>query len=240
MPIPLIAWAAAAAVLAATGGAWRYFFGSATVPAECRDKLRIWVVGPTGVGKTTLIRAVLGRPVAPAAAGPLRTVRLAWHWEERLPLALADTVGLELVRGAGQVSELASRLRRTPAAARPHAAWICVRDGADRLFGADPATADGTEAALARALIAQGIPCIGVLTQSEADEEVPGGMAEAMRTAIPGLAAIVPVCVIPRLATDGAELVPRHGLDRLRAATLAAVEPAPLPGLATGWPAYGW
>ncbi|BBK33132.1 hypothetical protein STHU_37660 [Allostella humosa] len=240
MPLPLIAWGAGAILVALGTGAYSYFYGrGARVADECRDRVRIWVVGPTGVGKTVLIGGALRRPPPAGRDGSPRTARLEWHWEGDGPLALADTVGLELVRGTRQVGDATARLAATALAERPHAAWICVRDDAARVFGADPAASDGTEAALARMLRSQGIPAIGVLTQADLGAE-DGPMATAMRTAMPDLAALVAVCVLPRLAEDGGELVPRHGMDRLRSATLAVVDEAARARLERDWPAYGW
>ena len=232
MPIPLIAWAAGAAVLAATGGAWTWLFGRAVrVPEPCRGRVRLWVAGPTGAGKTSLIAAVLGRPVPEVSAA---TAELGWHWDADGPLALADTVGLEVAAGAAQVAAAKRLLRRMPADVLPHAAWICVRAEGHRVFGGDT----GTEAALAGVLRAAGVPCIGVLTQAEPDGEE--AMATAMRAAIPDLADVVPVCVRPRVGEDGSVLVPRHGLDRLRRATIAAVSPEVAARLEREWPPYGW
>ena len=231
MPLPLIAWAAGAAVLAAAGGAWAWRSGRGDVPDACRDRVRLWVVGPTGVGKTSLVAAILRRALPEQ---PVVTAATSWHWEPGLPLALADTVGLEMASGAGQVREVARRLRRMPAGVRPHAAWICVRADAHRVFAGE----GGSEAALAAALSQAGVPCLGVLTQAEPEAEQ--AMAAALRRAIPDLAAVVPVCARPRTAPDGAVLVPRHGLDRLRRATIAAVPPEAAARLERDWPPYGW
>ena len=181
------------------------------------------MVGSTGVGKTLLTYAVLGRPLPVGPRGSPRTARLEWHWEPGHPLALADTVGLELVGGPRQVGRMAALLRRTERPDRPHAAWICVRAGSDRVFGSDRSASDGTEVALAELLMAHEVPCIGVLTQAEEEADA-GPMAAALREALPGLRAIVPVCIAPRLDEEGETLVPRHGLDRLRAATIGAMD----------------
>lgn len=235
MPVPLIALAAGALLLA--GGVWGYRAGRRTLPAACRGKLRVWVVGPTGAGKTLLTRAVLGRPLPAAPGASPSTARLEWHCEPDHPLALADTVGLELVRGPRQVREMLSRLG---GAGRPHAAWICVRAGGDRVFGADPTAREGTEVALAELLMAEGVPCLGVLTQADLAPEGSLPMEAALREAMPGLRAVVPVCVAPRLDEDGTLLVPRHGLDRLRQATIAALEGGDARLLEERWPAAGW
>lgn len=237
MPIPLFAWLAGAGLLAAAGGAWTWLFGSATaVPDACRGRVRIWVAGPTGAGKTSLVAAILEEPVPPRSPP---TTELAWRWREDRPLALADTVGLELAGGADQVEAAARLLRRMPPSALPHVAWICVRAGADRVFGG----AGGSEAALAAALTRARVPCIGVLTQAEPageDATTTDEMAAAMARTIPDLATVVPVCVRPLLAENGALLVPRHGLDRLRLATVSATSPVVAQRLEREWPPYGW
>lgn len=231
MPVPLIAWGAAAAAAALAGGAWAWLFGRGEVPDACRARVRIWVAGPTGAGKTSLVAAALGRAVPDVSPA---TAALAWQWQEELPLALADTVGLELARGARQVEGVRSLLGRMPPRALPHAAWLCVRADAHRVFSGE----GGSEAALAAVLRAARVPAIGVLTQAEPGEEA--AMAEAFRRAVPDLAAVVPLCVRPRLAADGTELVPRHGLDSLRTATIAAVSPVVAERLEREWPPYGW
>jgi hypothetical protein len=240
MPIPLVAWAAGAVLLAAAGGAARHFAGGRRLPEACRGKVRVWVVGPTGAGKTLLTHAVLGRPLPAGPKGPPATARLEWHCMPGHPLALADTVGLELVQGPRQVREMAGRLRRAGRADWPQAAWICVRAGSDRVFGADRSARDGTEVALAELLIDGGVPCIGVLTQADRDDGQPSPMEAALRAAVPRLRTVVPVCVVPRLDEDGAVLVPRHGLDRLRRATVAVLDPGEASRLEGAWPGYGW
>ncbi|BBK38079.1 hypothetical protein STAQ_31570 [Allostella sp. ATCC 35155] len=233
MPVPLIAWGAAAAAAALAGGAWAWLFGrgAGEVPDACRARVRIWVAGPTGAGKTSLVAAALGRAVPDVSPA---TAALAWQWRDELPLALADTVGLELARGARQVEGVRRLLRRMPASALPHAAWLCVRADAHRVFSGE----GGSEAALAAALRAARVPAIGVLTQAEPGEEA--AMADAFRRAVPDLAAVVPLCVRPRIAADGSVLVERHGLDRLRAATIRAVSPVVAERLEREWPPYGW
>ncbi|WP_374443229.1 hypothetical protein [Stella sp.] len=232
MPIPLLAWLAGAGLVAAAGGAWAWLVRrGGEVPEACRDRVRVWVAGPTGAGKTSLVAAVLGRSVP---EGTPATPALSWHWEAALPLALADTVGLELATGAEQVRAVARLLRRMPDGARPHAAWICLRADAHRVSGGE----GGRESGLAEALRAAGVPCVGVLTQAEPETEQ--AMADALRRAVPDLAAVVPVCVRPRTTADGTVLVPRHGLDRLRRATIGAVAPEAAARLERDWPPYGW
>jgi predicted GTPase len=218
--------------------AWAYFFRSDIgPPAECRDKVRIWVVGPTGAGKTTLIMACLGEKPVGSAHGTPQSLKFDWRFTEPWPVAFADTRGLEMISGADQVRAAARLLENTPPEGRPHVVWLCVRQGASRVFG--QAKSAGTEADLAQTIMGRGLPCVGVLTQADVSGLERDQMIEAMRNHLPGLREAIPVCAQDRYS-DGALAVRRHGLDHLREITIDLLPPALRDRAARDWPRAGF
>jgi len=207
--------------------------------ARLRDKARIWVVGPTGVGKTTLINTCLGDALEGADLGAPSTVKFEWRLKEPRTVAFADTQGIEMIAGPEQVAWVARLLNDTPEVERPHVVWLCVRQEASRVFGQGKFRSTGTEAALAQLAIDDGLPCVGVLTQAEEGGLERAQMIAAMRAHLPGLQEVVPVCARDRYS-DRALAVRRHGLDHLRHITLSLFPVSLRQRIASGWPPIGF
>jgi hypothetical protein len=233
MALPILAPLAALAALAAAalGYRWRQdiwnWLTRTPPPAAALGRLRVVVAGPTGIGKTTLIRHVLGSDVGVVGEGIPVTPGVEWLGRAGFPVWFADTKGIEVVTAERQVSDLGARLAAWPAEHRPHLAWLCVQSDAARVMA--------IEGELARVLHALGIPVVVVLTQAEPAGEMRAAMEARCRTVFPEARAIVAICAEPR-TRDGRVLIPRHGLDALRRETLALAPEALRAATEQSWP----
>jgi uncharacterized protein (DUF697 family)/predicted GTPase len=122
--------------------------------------VNILVTGQTGVGKSTLVNAVLRKPVARTGTGkPVTEHVRAWS-VDGVPITLYDTPGIELGRDAGTVSsELINLIRskRTEDISEHiHLLWYCVAGESRRI--------QDYEVELIRVLSAE-LPTILVMTQ---------------------------------------------------------------------------
>jgi len=133
MAIPILAPLAALAALAATalGYRWRRDIWSwitrTPPPAAAAGRLRVLVAGPTGIGKTTLIRHVVGSDVGVIGEGAPVTPGVEWLGRPEFPVWFADTKGIEMVSAAAQVADLSARVAGWPAAdtmTRIDAGWM--------------------------------------------------------------------------------------------------------------------
>src|ERR1700730_4066299 len=103
-----------------TRDAWVHISGRrAPRSAEPVYKARIWVVGPAGVGKTTLINTCLDENPRSDQVVP-QTLKFEWRFRAQWPIAFADTRGLEMITGPEQVRQAGRLLAKTPPEARPH------------------------------------------------------------------------------------------------------------------------
>ncbi|WOQ16239.1 GTPase family protein [Raineyella sp. W15-4] len=132
---------------------------------ELLGRFNLALFGKTGVGKSTLVNAVFGAPVAATGIGEPVTRDSHLYLDDRGQLGLLDTRGLEIGRDDRQLlKELESyvrRMRREPVEAQIHVVWYCVR-GMDRRF-------EPFEAEFVRRLDALDLPVIMVLTQVPRD-----------------------------------------------------------------------
>lgn len=233
MAIPILAPLVALVALgaAALGYRWRQdiwqWLTRTPPPPEASGRLRVVVAGPTGIGKTTLIRHVVGSDVGKIGEGAPVTPGIEWLGRAAFPVWFADTKGIEMVTASEQVSDLGARLAAWPAEHRPHLAWLCVQ--------ADAARVMDTEGELGRLLDALGVPVIVVLTQAEPAGETRAAMEARCRVVFPRARAIVALCAEPR-TRDGRVLIERHGLDALRRETLAAAPEELRAATARMWP----
>ncbi len=128
---------------------------------ELLGRFNLALFGKTGVGKSTLVNAVFGAPVAATGIGEPVTHDAHLYLDDRGRLGLLDTRGLEIGRDDRQLlKELEAyvkQMRRGPVEDQVHVVWYCVR-GMDRRF--EPFEAD-----FVRRLAALDLPVIVVLTQ---------------------------------------------------------------------------
>ncbi|MFP5417513.1 MAG: GTPase family protein, partial [Actinomycetes bacterium] len=117
--------------------------------------------GKTGVGKSTLINAIFGEPVAATGIGEPVTLDAHLYLDKRGTLGLIDTRGLEIGRDDAElireVTKYVKAMRGKPLDEQMHVAWYCVR-GMDRRF-------EEVEATFVRTLHELGIPVLMVFTQ---------------------------------------------------------------------------
>lgn len=124
-------------------------------------RFNLAIFGKTGVGKSTLINAIFGEPVAATGIGDPVTLDSHLYLDTRGTLGLVDTRGLEIGRDDGElikeVTKYLKGLRSKPLNEQVHVAWYCVR-GMDRRF-------EEVEATFIRTLHDNGIPVLLVFTQ---------------------------------------------------------------------------
>ena len=124
-------------------------------------RFNLAIFGKTGVGKSTLINAIFGEPVAATGIGAPVTLDTHLYLDTRGTLGLVDTRGIEIGRDDGElikeVTKYVRQMRSKPVEEQIHVAWYCVR-GMDRRF-------EEVEATFIRTLDDLGIPVLMVFTQ---------------------------------------------------------------------------
>lgn len=172
----------------------------------------VLVAGRTGAGKSTLVNAVFGVPMAAYGTGRPVTRQATWYEHPGRPVRLCDTRGLE----RGQFKETIGALRAVLTGLRakpdptvqPHVAWLCI--------DASTARVEPGEQRLCELLTEFGVPVVCVLTKSWSSDD----LSPRVPKLLPGARSCVRVLVDTRRFESGRTVAP-FGLDGLVTATLA-------------------
>jgi predicted GTPase len=181
--------------------------------------VNVLIAGPTGAGKSTLINAILRKPVAKTGKGrPVTDDITAWR-VDGVPITVYDTPGLELDKKISDVAKrtvkhLKQQLKKAPEDPI-HVFWYCSLSHGSRFLDAE---ADFIEA------VAKLVPGIVVLTQclGPDDEE-----AKQFRATVRSLldeheakvSAASPIMTLALPRTVGGHAIEPFGLTELVDAT---------------------
>jgi uncharacterized protein (DUF697 family)/GTPase Era involved in 16S rRNA processing len=125
------------------------------------QKAVVIVAGQTGVGKSTLVNAVLGIDDAKTGFGQPVTKECREFSVPEKPITLVDTRGLELSDFQATIDALEReilRRKRLPPAQWVHLAWVCVSERSARVQSGDTK--------LVKMLNQHGVPTIVVVTKA--------------------------------------------------------------------------
>ena len=129
--------------------------------AEQLGRINLAIFGKTGVGKSTLVNAIFGEPVAATGIGAPVTMGSHLYLDKRGTLGVIDTRGLEVGRDDAEIlKDLTKAVRESrgrPVSEQVHVAWYCIR-GMDRRF-------EEVEERFIKKLAELEIPVLVVLTQ---------------------------------------------------------------------------
>lgn len=143
------------------------------------ERGNVLVIGNSGVGKSTLINAVLGKDVAPTSWGKTGTTKLEIYENDEIPFRIIDSIGFEpsfikrhwAVNAVKRWSKDAAKEGNEDT--KINLIWFCVDGIAKRLF-------EETIQDLAKATsMWKSVPVIVVITKSfsliEREKEYPNG-----------------------------------------------------------------
>ncbi len=192
--------------------------GSDTRSAQERTgqaPVNVMIAGQAGVGKSTLINAVLREPVADVGVGEPVTAHIKAYAVPGVPITIYDTPGLELGEIAESVVQefldVIRDKRQRPADEQIHLLWFCI--------GAEGARIQQFERDFIGAL-SRHVPCVVVITQCLGEEEeraelLSASVAEAIRKDRLDVVAGHPIKTLALPRRLGSYTVAPFGLDAL-------------------------
>lgn len=134
---------------------------------ETSDGFNIFVVGKSGVGKSTLINAVFGEKLAKTGSGSPKTQNIKEYKSK--DFSIFDTKGLELEdydSTKAQIAEFLAQKQIGNEDKQIHIAWLCIAESGRRIERAD--------IELWELLQKNHIPSILVITKAEQDKDENG------------------------------------------------------------------
>lgn len=166
------------------------------------EKANVLVIGNSGVGKSTLINAVLGEEVAKTSTGTSGTTnKLEIYENDQIPFRIIDTIGFEpsyfKARKAIKAVEdwTKKSVKNNEADKKINAIWFCVDGTAGKLF-------DTTIKNMLKATkIWKSVPKIVVITKSYSEPERKGNK-ELVKKAFAEAKLNMPKKIIPVVAQD--------------------------------------
>lgn len=134
---------------------------------ETSDGFNIFVVGKSGVGKSTLINAVFGEKLAKTGSGSPKTQNIKEYKSK--DFSIFDTKGLEIEdydSTKAQIAEFLAQKQTGNEDEQIHIAWLCIAESGRRIERAD--------IELWELLQKNHIPSILVITKAEQDKDENG------------------------------------------------------------------
>ena len=131
----------------------------------------VLVIGNSGVGKSTLINAVLGAEVAETSWGKAGTSQLAIYESDEVPFRLIDTIGFEpsalkRTQAIGAVRKWAHESAKEAGEdTQINLIWFCVDGIAKRLF------TDTIQSLMKATAVYRSVPVVVVITKSFSEVE---------------------------------------------------------------------
>jgi uncharacterized protein (DUF697 family)/GTP-binding protein EngB required for normal cell division len=173
----------------------------------------ILITGRCGVGKTTLMNAVLQGNFGTTGQGRPVTKNIQEITKPGIPLSIVDTRGLEM----GDFENTLQALRKyissrqtTDPNQHIHVAWVCIEESLRRVE-------DGEEQ-LVKMLLEYGIPVIVVITKAISDE----GFKDVVSKILPSAMNFIRVNSIAKELDDGT-VIPPKGLKEFVDSTIQVI-----------------